>query len=106
MKVDTSISSTNATLDASNIHEEAIPSVSALVTCFSSAIQSLGNAIEDLYEDSEIEDGRRKAMMALVLKMEILSETLGSQSKVLEQLRCNEVSPLEAGFPEFEHTSY
>lgn len=106
MKVDTSMFSTNFTLDASNIHEKALPSVSALATCFSSAIQSLGNAIEDLHEDSEIEDGRRKAMMALVLKMEILSDTLSSQSTVLEQLRCNEISPMEAGFPEFEITDY
>ncbi|MDE4276776.1 hypothetical protein PXK58_20940 [Phaeobacter gallaeciensis] len=106
MKVDYSVSSTSVTLNATDVHTEALPKISAVATNLNSVIQSLGNAIEDLHEDSEIDDGRRKAMMALVLKLEILAANLGSQSDVLEQLRCQEISPSDAGFPEFEYPDY
>jgi hypothetical protein len=106
MKVDLSFSSTNFTLDGSDIHNEALPAVSAAVSSFSSTIQSLGRAIEDLNEDTKIEDGRRKTMMALILKVEILTENLSSQAAILEQLRSGTLSPVDAGFPEFDHLDY
>jgi hypothetical protein len=102
MKITSEINPNDFKLEGSDVHEDAIPRISNLVARFSATIQSVGNAVEDLQSKGKFDDGRLKAMMAVVLKIEILADQLGSQAELIEQLRDGSASPGAAGFPEFE----
>ena len=106
MKIKFEVSETNFTLEGQGFHEESGSSLEILIEDIAQFLQAYLEADADLKDNHSLEDGSRRAVLAIQLKMEIMAKDISTQSKCLKQLRDGTLSPTDVGFPEFDFTDY
>lgn len=106
MKIKFEVSETNFMLEGQGFHEESRSSLEILIEDIAQFLQAYLEADADLKDNHSLEDGSRRAVLAIQLKMEIMAKDISTQSKCLKQLRDGTLSPTDVGFPEFDFTDY